>query len=97
MKNIGLTFLMLLFVGVTATMAQDKTTEDSDANAVKTEVKAEGHKCASSCKMTCCAKKTAAEKKACAADCKKACCASKGKQEDHDHDSHEGHDHGTPN
>lgn len=102
MKKIGITFLMLLFVGVTATMAQDKkVAADSDAAAVKTEMKAdkdasaEKHVCAPACKKSCCAGKTAAEKKACAPGCKKSCCMADGRKAEHD--EHEGHNHDSPN
>ncbi len=111
MKNIGLTLLMFLFVGVGTSMAQDKKV-DSDA-AVKTEVKSDSktakHSCAPGCKSTSCAKKTEKQKKACAADCKKDCCADKtGKQKKacaadckkdccakKKEDAHEGHGHGS--
>ena len=77
MKNFGLTLLMMLFVGVGSTMAQDKAAADSDAAATKTEVKADAHKCAADCTKACCAKSDAKAHK-CSASEKKACCAKKG-------------------
>jgi hypothetical protein len=99
MKNLGLTFLIMLFVGVGASMAQDKkAAADSDAAApVKTEISAEkAHKCAADCTKVCCAKKAdgraasdaPADKKSCAPSCEKACCtadAGKAKDEKHNH------------
>ena len=99
MKNIALTVLMMLFVGVGSSMAQDKKAADSDTKA-KTEVTAEKkHNCSASEKKACCAKKGAsasADKKSCAPGCEKACCtadAGKATKEEHDHSSHEGHNH----
>lgn len=105
MKNIAITVLMLLFVGVGTSMAQSKT-EVTTKEATKTEVKSvEKHKCAAECTKACCSKgkasgaatkADAADKKACAPGCEKACCtADAGKKEDHghDHDSHDGHTH----
>jgi hypothetical protein len=74
MKNFGLTLLMMLFVGVGSTMAQDKKSTDSDAAATKTEVKADAHKCAADCTKACCAKKEVTAHK-CSSSSKKACCA----------------------
>lgn len=74
MKNFGLTLLMMLFVGVGSSMAQDKKAADSDAAAIKTEVKADAHKCAADCTKACCAK-TDAKAHKCSASEKKACCA----------------------
>ncbi|MBI1288082.1 MAG: hypothetical protein GC178_10965 [Flavobacteriales bacterium] len=90
MKNIGLTLVMLLFVGVTATMAQDKK---EAAEAAKTEVKAESaekHSCPPGCTMACCAGKSEADKKNCSHADQAKCAAHKemeGKKEEHGNES----------
>jgi hypothetical protein len=98
MKNLGLTLLMMLFVGVGTSMAQDKKAADSDAAApAKTEMSTEkAHKCAADCTKACCAKDAKAsaigDKKACAPGCEKKCCiadAGKAKKEEHDHENHD--------
>lgn len=77
MKNVALTLLMMLFVGVGTSMAQDKKAADSDAKAT-TEMSADKkHACAADCTKACCAKDAKKEHK-CSASEKKACCAKKG-------------------
>ncbi|MCF8275645.1 MAG: hypothetical protein K9J17_02835 [Flavobacteriales bacterium] len=76
MKNLVLTFVMFLFVGVTATMAQDKKADADHSATVKTEVSAEKHACEPGCTKACCAAagdKAAGDKKACAPSCEKKC------------------------
>jgi hypothetical protein len=89
MKNFGLTLLMMLFIGVGTSMAQDKkAAADSDAAAaapVKTEQVAKDHACEPGCAKACCAKDahgsahgkkacTGEAKAACAPGCEKKCC-----------------------
>ena len=98
MKNFGLTVLMMLFIGVGTSMAQDKKVSDADAsNTVKIEKVAKDHACEPGCAKACCAKAgakaDAAGKKACAPGCEKKCThASAATKED----AHEGHDHAEP-
>lgn len=64
MKKFGITLAMCMFLGATATMAQDKKADEGTAT-TKTEVSAEKHECKPGCTMACCAGKSAAEKKSC--------------------------------
>lgn len=83
MKNIGLTLVMFLFVGLTATMAQEKR-EASAAAPAKAEMKAD-HACKPGCAMTCCAGKASGEKKSCTPEEKAKCAHSAdAKKEEHE-------------
>lgn len=78
MKNLGLTVLMMLFIGVGTSMAQDKkAAADSDAAApAKTEQVAKDHACEPGCAKACCSKAadgSAHGKKACSGESKMAC------------------------
>ncbi|MBL4585497.1 MAG: hypothetical protein JKX84_00360 [Flavobacteriales bacterium] len=76
MKSIAIT-MMFLFVGVTASMAQDKAaTASTDATVETTTTVSSEAKdaCPPGCTMPCCADK-AVSKKACSSAQKKACCA----------------------
>ncbi|MFM1876327.1 MAG: hypothetical protein RL266_2064 [Bacteroidota bacterium] len=89
MKNVGFTLLMMLFVGIGTSMAQDKKAADAKAT---TEVSTEKHDCKPGCSMTCCAKDGTAAKKSCTAEEKAKCAAQaahteEGKAEEHDHSS----------
>ncbi|GEM_PF-1669635 len=111
MKNFGLTLLMMLFIGVGTSMAQDKkAAADSDAAAPsKTEKAAvKDHACNPDLTKACCAKaadgKVTGDKKACTGEakaactpgCEKKCCtADAGKAKSED--AHEGHNHDSPN
>lgn len=68
-----MTLVMFLFVGATATMAQDKASVKTDATAVKTEVKDQTAKEAEAAKPSCHGSTATAEKKACAPECAKKC------------------------
>lgn len=89
---------MFLFVGLTASMAQDKKAATVDpAHPTKKEAAAKEHSCPPGCTMACCAKAAdgkaeaapAHNKKACAPGCKKSCCtADAGKKEEHEGHAH---------
>lgn len=87
MKNIAFTLLMMLFVGVGTSMAQDKKAADADAT-----VKTEKHSCTPDAAKACCSKDSAA-KKSCTAEEKAKCAhgassaSTEGKAEEHDHSS----------
>lgn len=82
MKNFGLTLVMFLFVGLTATMAQDK--KEATASESKTEMKAD-HACKPGCSMACCAGKASGEKKSCTPEEKAKCAhSSDAKKEEHE-------------
>ncbi|MFC2176345.1 hypothetical protein ACFLR1_05190 [Bacteroidota bacterium] len=77
MKNLAVTLVMLLFVGLGTSLAQN---DDASTKAeVNTEVKSTSdHHCPPGCTMPCCAKKGDADaKKHCEPGCEKACCAKK--------------------
>ena len=97
MKNVALTLLMMLVVGVGTSRAQDKKAETKE---VKTEATvAKKHECTAAQKAACWAKKggkAAADSKAWAPGCEKACCtadAGKATKEEHNHKEGEKHDH----
>lgn len=85
MKNIAFTLLMMLFVGVGTSMAQDKKAADAT-------VKTEKHACSADCAKACCSKDGVA-KKSCTAEAKAKCAhgahgvSTEGKAEEHDHSS----------
>lgn len=103
MKNIGLTLLMFLFVGVGTSMAQDKKAADTDAAVVKTEATAK-KECTAAEKKACQGKHadagkkcshaaaSADGKKTCAPGCEKSCCMADAKATSKK-DAHAGHDH----
>lgn len=103
MKNLGLTLLVFLFIGVGSSMAQDKKAADADAAVVKTEAATAKKACTGAEKKACCAKANAGKKdcshatasadgkKGCAPGCEKACCMADAKATTKD--SHEGHNH----
>lgn len=100
MKQILVTFMMLLIVGAGTAYAQDKKADakqPTKTEAVKTLDAKDAKACAPGCEKACCSKSAAhggkdADAKSCKPGCKAKCCASKSAA--HGGKDHAGHDHG---